>query len=56
MRLDWHTQYLVSHGFAVAEIDYRGSTGYGRALRNSLRGAWGHGKRRQSVYLVRQPT
>jgi dipeptidyl aminopeptidase/acylaminoacyl peptidase len=42
MRLDWHTQYLVSHGFAVAEIDYRGSTGYGRVFRNSLRGVWGH--------------
>lgn len=41
-RLDWHTQYLASHGYAVAEIDYRGSTGYGRAFRNSLRGAWGH--------------
>ncbi len=41
MRLDWHTQYLASHGFAVAEIDYRGSTGYGRAFRNSLRGVWG---------------
>ncbi len=41
MRLDWHTQYLASHGFAVAEIDYRGSTGYGRAFRNALRGEWG---------------
>lgn len=41
MRLDWHTQFLASHGFAVAEIDYRGSTGYGRAFRNALRGTWG---------------
>jgi dipeptidyl aminopeptidase/acylaminoacyl peptidase len=41
LRLDWHTQYLTSHGFAVAEIDYRGSTGYGRDFRNALRSAWG---------------
>ncbi|MGH3388789.1 MAG: prolyl oligopeptidase family serine peptidase, partial [Actinomadura sp.] len=41
MRLDWHTQFLVSNGFAVAEVDYRGSTGYGRAFRTALRGGWG---------------
>jgi dipeptidyl aminopeptidase/acylaminoacyl peptidase len=40
-RLDWRTQFFASHGFAVAEVDYRGSTGYGRAFRESLYGHWG---------------
>ncbi|MFC8716580.1 prolyl oligopeptidase family serine peptidase [Kitasatospora sp. NPDC057198] len=41
LRLDWSVQYFVSHGFAVAEPLYRGSTGRGRAFREQLNGHWG---------------
>ncbi|MGV9267274.1 prolyl oligopeptidase family serine peptidase [Kitasatospora sp. NPDC003701] len=41
LRLDWTIQFFVSRGYAVAEVAYRGSTGQGRAFRQSLHGHWG---------------
>ncbi|HEX5527853.1 MAG TPA: S9 family peptidase [Solirubrobacterales bacterium] len=39
--LDREYLYWTSRGIGVVDVNYRGSSGYGREYRNELRGAWG---------------
>ncbi|TXD33979.1 S9 family peptidase [Lujinxingia vulgaris] len=46
-------QFFATRGFAVLDVNYRGSTGYGRAYMEALFGKWGEADVEDAVAAVR---
>ena len=53
VQLHLEIQYFTSRGYAVADVNYGGSTGYGRPYRERLHGEWGVVDVRDCVHAAR---
>jgi dipeptidyl aminopeptidase/acylaminoacyl peptidase len=51
-----YTQFLLSRGYSVLQVNYRGSTGRGREFVERLYGDWGGGEQEDIAEAVRQVT
>lgn len=51
-QFDPRIQFWTQRGFAVADLNYRGSSGFGRACRLRLAGAWGEVEVADAVALL----
>ncbi|KAH9940612.1 Alpha/Beta hydrolase protein [Amylocystis lapponica] len=52
--LDWTKQFFTSRGWAWLDVNYGGSSGYGREYINRLAGKWGIVDVRDSVHAMQQ--